>query len=109
MFNLLSKKCCEDKHVDLFLIGGERKYHVLSKDSNTFMYDHALHCGRHFCCYCLQAFRTAETLTFHIKDCFEINGKESIKMFAKGEYVRFKNYERKIKSLFMISADVKVF
>ena len=43
----VSKKCCEDKHVDLLLIGGRMK--SLVKDFNTFMYDHTLHCRRkHF-------------------------------------------------------------
>ena len=43
-----------------------------------------------------------EILKCHINDCFKINGKQRIKMPRKGEYVRFKNYERKIKSLFVI-------
>ena len=40
----VSKKFCEEKQVDLFLIGEEekRKY-VLIKDFNTFMDDHTLH------------------------------------------------------------------
>ena len=32
-----------------------------------------------------------------------------IQMLKEGEYVEFKNYERKIKSQFMIYADFKVF
>ena len=52
-----------------------------------------------------QAFRTAEILKCHIDDCFNINGKYRIKMPKKGEYVKFKNYESKIKSPFMIYAD----
>ena len=102
----VSKKCCEDKHVDLLLIGEtEIKHYVLIKDFNTFMHDHTLHCARkHFCFYYLQAFRTTEKLKFHIKNCFEIKGKETIKMPKKGEYVKFKNFERKIKSPFMICA-----
>ena len=53
----VSKKCCEDKHVDLLLIDeGEKKHYVLIKDFNTFMHDQALHRGRRlFCRYCLQA------------------------------------------------------
>ena len=40
----VSKKCCEEKHVDLLLIGEEGKRHLLLiKDFNTFMYDHTLH------------------------------------------------------------------
>ena len=61
------------------------------------MYDHTLHRGRkHFCCYCLQAFRTAEKLKVDIEDYFKIT------MPRKGEYIKFKNFERKIKSPFMI-------
>ena len=39
----------------------------------------------------------------HIKRCF--NGKQTIKMPKKGEYIKFKNFGRKIKSLFMIYVD----
>ena len=63
-----SKKCCEEKHVDLLLIGenGKRQY-VFIKDFNTLMYDHTLHPRRRpFCRYCLQAFSTKEILKCHI-------------------------------------------
>ena len=67
------------------------------------MYDYTLHCGRkQFCRYHLQAFSTEEILKSHIKDRFKVNG---IIMPKKGEYVKFRNYERKIKSPFMICAD----
>ena len=39
----------------------------------------------------LQAFKTEEQLKYHIKDCFKINGKQTIKMPKKGEYINFKN------------------
>ena len=39
------------------------------------------------------------------KDYFNINGKQRIKIPKKSEYVKFKNYERKITSPFMIYAD----
>ena len=40
----VSKKCYEEKHVDLLLIRQESKrQHVLLKDFNIFMYDHTLH------------------------------------------------------------------
>ena len=42
----------------------------------------------------LQDCLTAESLKCHIKDCFKINGKQRIKMPAKVNYVRFKNYGR---------------
>ena len=70
------------------------------------MYDHSLHHGRkYFCHHCLHVFITEEILKHHIKDCFKINGKQTIKVPKKGEYVKFKNYERKIKSPFMIYVD----
>ena len=71
------------------------------------MYDNTLHRGRkHFCRYCLQAFRTAEKLKCHIKDCFKINGKQTIMMPKKGEYIKLKNFGREIKSEFIIYTDL---
>ena len=43
------------------------------------MYDQSLHRrGKHFCRYCLHAFITKEMLKCHVKDCFKINGKQTI-------------------------------
>ena len=58
----------------------------------------------HFCHYCLHGFITDEMLKCHIKDCSKINGKQTIKM-PKSEYVKFKNFERKLKSQLLIYAD----
>ena len=72
------------------------------------MCDKTLHRGRkHFCRYCLKVFRAAERVNCHIKDCFKISGKQTIKMPQKGEYFKFKNFERKTKSPFMIYADLE--
>ena len=66
-------------------------FYVLIKDFDTFMYDHTLHRGRkHFCRYCLQAFRTEDILKRHITDCFKINDRQRIIMPKKGEYVNSK-------------------
>ena len=47
----VSKKCCEEKYVDLLLIREERKRsYILIKDFNTFMSDHSLHCVRKIFC-----------------------------------------------------------
>ena len=75
MSTLCIKKCCEDNHVDWFLIGEkEKKHYVLFKDFNKVMYDYTLDRGwKHFCLYCLQASRTADALKCHIKYCFNIN------------------------------------
>ena len=45
-----------------------------------------------------------QKLKCHIKDCFKTNGKQTIKMPKKDEFIKFKNYERKIKSPVMIYA-----
>ena len=50
-------------------------------------------------------FLQKKILKCHIRDCFKFNGKQMPKVPKKGEYVKFKNYERKIKSSFMIYAD----
>ena len=83
------------------MIGEEgKKHHALIKDFNTFICDHTLHHGRkHFCHYCSQDFSAEEILKSHIKDCFKTNDKQRIIMPKQGEFVKFKNYERKIKSM----------
>ena len=92
------------KKVDLLLIGEEGKIHnFLIKNFNTFIYDHTgkIHHGKkHFCSYYLQAFITEEIPKRHIKVCLKINEKQRIIIPKKGEYVKLKNYERKIKSPF---------
>ena len=55
----------------------------------------------------MQAFKTAEKLKCHIKHNFKINGKKAITTPKKGEYIKFINFGRKIKSPFMINADFK--
>ena len=106
-----SKTCWEERYVDLSLIGEESKIHyAYIKDINTFMYDHTLHHeGKHFWCYCLQAFSTEEMLKCHINDCFEINGKQRIKVPKEDGYVIFKHFKRKIRSPFLIYADFESF
>ena len=99
-----SKKCCEGKHVDsLLIVEEEKKRYLLIEDFNKFMYDHTSHCGRkHFCSYCLQAFSSEEILKSHIKDCLKNNDKQTIKISENGEYNKFKNLGKKIKSPFMV-------
>ena len=70
------------------------------------LYDHTLHRERkHFCRYCLQAFSAEEILKSHIKEYFKINGKQKTK---EGEFVKFKNYERKVNSSIMIYANFEI-
>ena len=92
------------------MIGEEVKRHyVLIKDFNNFIYDHTLHCRKKdFRRYCLQAFRMEEILKHDIEYRFMINDKQIIIMLKKGEYVKLRNCERKIKSLSIIYADFEI-
>ena len=108
----VSKKCCKEKPVDLLLIGeGEKKHYVVINDFNRSMYGMIIHyitegnifVGR----YILHAFITEKMLKRHIKDFFKTNGKQTVIMPKKGEYVKFKHFERKMRSPFMIYADFK--
>ena len=56
-----------------------------------------------FCHYRLQAFRTAEIK--NCKKCFKINGKQTMKMPKKSEYITFRNFGRKMKPPCMIYAN----
>ena len=81
------------------------KYNPLAGSSYIKLPKELDHVRKGLTIYRLHAFITEEILKRHIKDCFEINGKETIKMPKKGKYVEFKAFERKIKSPFMIYAD----
>ena len=72
----VSKKCCEEKHVEEKEEKGKRHY-VLIKNFSTFMYNHT------FYRYCLQAFGIEEILKNYTKDCFKINDKQKIIMPKK--------------------------
>ena len=61
-----------------------------------------------FIVFCLRAFITKEILKRHIKDRFNINRKQTIMIPKKDEYIKFKNFERKIKSPFMVYANFEI-
>ena len=69
------------------------------------MYDHTLPHGKIIFPLLLTSFSTEEVLKRHIKDCFKISDKKKIIMLKKGENVKFRNYERKIKSTIIIHAN----
>lgn len=54
----VSKQCFKEEHVDLLLMREEgKKFYVLIKDFNKFMYDHTLHRRKkRFCCYYVKTF-----------------------------------------------------
>ena len=109
--NLCTKKLLQRKTC-WFIInmkGRKEKLYSYQRFWNVWRFwdfDHSLHRGKkHFYRYCLQDFSTEEILKGYIKDRFKINSKQMIIMPKKGEYVTFKNDERKIKSPSMIYAD----
>ena len=107
----VSKQCCQEKHVKLLLIReGEKALSSYQRFQQMHVWWfitswHCLNCR--YCLHCLHAFITEEKVKHHIKDCFRINGEQTIKMPKKDKYVKFKNFERKIKSSFMIYGDVE--
>ena len=88
-------------------VRGQSQY-VLTKRFSKLIFNQTLQGDRkHIFCYCFQSFSTAQTLKRHVNICFEINGKQTIKMAKKDETVKLKNYTRKIKSPPMIYDDFK--
>ena len=81
------KNVYKKKHVDLLLIGEREKntmfLSMISIDSYTII--HYIERKHSYCC-CLHAFNTEEISKCHIKDCFEINVKQTSKMRKKDEY-----------------------
>ena len=76
-------------------------YFILIKNFNTFIYDHTLHCeGQQFCSFCLQGFSTERILKCHKKTALKLMVNKQSKCLKKGEYVKFKNFENKMKSPF---------
>ena len=81
------KNVSKKKHVDLLLIGEREKntmfLSMISVDSYTII--NYIERKHSYCC-CLHAFNTEEISKCHIKDCFEINVKQTSKMRKKDEY-----------------------
>ena len=84
---------------------GEKKHYILINDFNRFMFDHSLHCGiTHFVAIVYKLSLQEKYQSVILKtDC-----KKTIKIPKNGEYVTYKNFERKIKSRFMIYADFEI-
>ena len=96
-----------DNCMNLLLITeGENKHYVLIKDFNKFMFNQTKFEGRkHFCMYCLINFNSEGGLTNHVSNCITINGEQSIKMPEKGSAIKFENYHKQLRVLFVIYAD----
>ena len=81
------KNTCKKKHVDLLLKREREKntmfLSMISIDSYTII--HYIERKHSYCC-CLHVFNTEEISKCHIKDCFEINVKQTSKIRKKDEY-----------------------
>ena len=89
----VSKKCCEEKHVDLLLIGKKVQIHACIIILYTF--HHRKKTFLSLLCSTKETFSTKEMLKRYIKDFFKINGKQKIIKLEKAEYVKFNNCKRK--------------
>ena len=83
---MYQKHCCEEKHVELLLIGEGEKNMFLQTNVGSFLISRK----KHFCRYCLHAFITEEILKRLIKDYFKINGEQTTKIPEKDKYIKFK-------------------
>ena len=54
-----------------------------------------IHCIAEENIFVVSVYITKEILKHHIKDCFKINSKQTIKLPKKGEYVKFRNFKIK--------------
>lgn len=63
------------------------------------------HHTKHFCMHYLQCFTAEAILNRHKENCFNMNGKQAIKMNEKGETVKFQNYHKQLQAPFVKYAD----
>ena len=73
------------RHVKLLLIKSKGKLHyVFTEDSNSFIYNQALHHNRkHFWRYSLQSFNSTEISERHTDNCLKISGNKWLKCLKK--------------------------
>ena len=103
----ISKETFEDQMNLLLITKDKKKYYVLIKAFNAFMYNQSKHKERkHFCMYCLQCFSSERILANHVHNCLKINGAEAINMPKQGENIlKFNNFHKQFPVPFVIYAD----
>ena len=85
----------------MHLIDDDKLHFVYIKDFDRFMFHKTKNKNKnHFCKSCLQCFNSTNVLTENKKDCFIINGKQSVKL--EKENIEFKNYFKQIPVQFKI-------
>ena len=102
---LISKETFEDQMNLLLIIKDEKKYYVLIKDFNVFMYNQFKHKEKkHFCMFCLQCFSSESILIKHTNNCLTISGKQA--MPKQGDNIlKFNNFHKQLPVPFVIYAD----
>ena len=103
----ISKETFEDQMNLLSITKDEKRYYVLIKDFDKFMYNQSKHKERkHFCMYCLQCFSSENILAKHTSNCLTINGKEAINMPKKVENIlKFNNFHKQLPVPFITCTD----
>ena len=103
----ISNERFEDQMILLLITKYEKRYYVLIKDCNKFMYNQSKHKERkHFCVYCFQCFKSESILTKQVDNCLTINGKQAINIPKEGENVlKFKNFHKQQTVPFVRCAD----
>ena len=103
----ISKERFKDQMNLLLITKDEKRYYVLIKDFNSFMYNQSKHKERkHFCMYCLQCFSSERVLVKHVNNCLTINGSQAINMPKQGENVlKFNNFHTQLPVPLVIYAD----
>ena len=99
----ISKETFEDQMNLLLITEDEKKYYVLIRDFNRFMYNQSKHQHRkHFCLSCLQRFSSKDVLEKHTTTCLIINSKQAINM---PNILKFNNHYSQQRVAFVIYAD----
>lgn len=81
-------------------------HYIYVKYFNRLMTGKKNHHGKkYFCMYCLQCFSSGDMLFNHKEVCLKINGKQTIKMPAKGTKIYFKHFYKSSENPFIIYAD----
>ena len=103
----ISRETFEDQVNLLLITKDEKKYYVLIKDFNAFMYNQSKHKERkHFCMYCLQCFSSERILANHVNNCVTINGAQAINMPKQGENIlKFNSFHKQLPVPFVIKAN----
>ena len=88
------------------LCDDSKEHYVWIKNFSRLCYNVTKHNEKkYFCMYCINSFSSEDVLNRHEEECKKFNGSQAVEMPKSGEVVKFTNYERTIRSPFVIYAD----